>query len=97
MDNQELDNYINKFNSEKDIIIDITDHIRIYNYLKELRMYRVAGTISEILDLKCNYKTIKFAHDLQENIIERLEKSNGEIADELINLKGLMSEGKIYE
>lgn len=60
-------------------------------------MYRAAGTISEILDLKGKYKIIKFAHDLQEDVIERLEKLNSEMADELVKLKGLMSEDKIYE
>jgi hypothetical protein len=97
MDNQELDCYIEKFNSEKEITMSILDHLRIFNYLKELRMYRAAGSLCEVLDLNHKYKTIKFAHDLQVDIINRLEKSNGEMADRIVKSEGLMSERDIYE
>jgi hypothetical protein len=97
VDNQELDGYIDKFNHEKDIKLSIIDHLRIFNYLKELRTYRDAGMLSEVFDLKSKYKTIKFAHDLQEDVIQRLEKSNGEMADELVKLKGLISESEMHD
>jgi hypothetical protein len=95
MDNQELESYIDRFNKEKDIHFSTIDHLRIYNYLKELLMYRNCGTIMDIYDLKSNYKSIKFAHDLQCDIISRLEKSNEELSDRIVKSEGLISEGKI--
>lgn len=97
MDNEELDKYIEKFSIEQDITLSTIDHIRIFNFMKELRMYRSAGLIREVLDLKSEYKKIKFAHDLQADIIDRLEKSNGEIADRLVKSEGLISENTVKE
>jgi hypothetical protein len=46
---KELNNYIKRFDKEQDIYItDIKDHINIYNYLLELRMYRKLGTLNEL-------------------------------------------------
>lgn len=48
MDNEELNKYIDRFDKEKNINIDLIDHINIYNFLLELRMYRNIGTLNEI-------------------------------------------------
>lgn len=90
MDNKTLNEYIDLFNNNKNIEIDILKHLDIYNFLLELKMYREIGTLNEIYELKDKYRTIKFAHDLLTSINNRLEKSNGEMADELVKLKGLM-------
>jgi hypothetical protein len=95
MDNQELEYYIKRFNNERDINLNITDLNRIFNYLEELLMYRKAGTINEVLDLKGKYKTIKYAFDLQMDVISRLEKTNGDYADRLVKSEGLISDGEI--
>lgn len=92
MDNQELDNYIYKFKTEKDIHLSVIDHLKIFNYLKELQMYRGVGTINDVIDLKGNYKTIKITNDLQEDIIQRLKKSNNEMANRIVKSERLINE-----
>lgn len=48
MDNEELNYYIKRFDNESNINIELIDHINIFNYLLELKMYRKIGTLNEI-------------------------------------------------
>jgi len=39
------------------------------------------------------YEVLKFSHDLQVGIINRLEKANGDLSDRVVKAEGLMSDG----
>lgn len=97
MDTQELDNYIYKFNTEKDIHLSTIDHIKIFNYLKELHMYRSVGTINNVINLKN-----EMANRLIKKIDKRMVANDNDFTDDefrgmLGYIIGYTSEGDEYK
>lgn len=94
---KELDNYIYKFNTEKDIHLSTIDHIKIFNYLKELHMYRSVGTINDVIDLKS-----EMANRLVKKTDKRTVNNDNDFTDDEIRgmlgyIIGYTSEGDEYK
>ncbi len=93
MDNLKLEQMIEKFEKSNQACSTLSDVVEVYNYLKELKMYRKIGTLKECIEAKEQ----KEMTGLYEGVYEELAAQGLEVNRKLISvLNGRYDKEKVY-